>query len=417
MAANPRRRWVRKLGLFTVLAAGCQTASPSVTRGQSPVPGYPIAPEGPAPTAPATPAAPVIPAAPVTPLPTPTSADTTTPANTNATPASYVVPNAAAMRQFLLTDKPRVKVVAVVGKGNIVTDEEVWQSVRQRPDHRDALTAVDRDQREAEMYRYELKKIIERELLVDDMFAKLKKNKPGAVEEIREYAVKAADRHMREARRRTGLATEKEFEEKALIPQGLSVNVLHRQIERNTIAMEYVRNIVREKIKGIGLGDVHEYYVKNPNKFQSPDRVKWMDVFVAYAKYATPEEAHQQADAIRRQAIAGADFAKLARDHDHGDAAFRNGEGLGQLRGEIRPAELESVVFAMNPGEVNVVQVAAGYHIVKVVEREKAGIRPFNEKCQEDIRDMLFEQMQKSEYTRLTEDLWRRGAVQVVDVP
>lgn len=433
-AANPRRRWIARMGLLAVLAAGCKNSDPGgwyknpedIFRGQSPsesVPGSPLPPVGPAPTS--TPG----PSSSPTPTPTPsvqpagsmaipTKPDTAPGPNT-ATPASFVAPpSGAALQEFLLRDKPRVKVVAIVGKGNIITDDEVWQSVRQRPDHRSALISVDRDQIEAEMYRYELKKIVERELLVDDMIAKMKKNKPGAVEEIKEFAARAADRQIRAGRRSTGLATDKEFEDRALVPQGLSLNVLKRQIERNTIAMEYIRSLVREKAKGIGLGDVHEFYVKNPDKFQTKEKVKWQDIFIAFAKFQTPQEAYRYAEEVRAKAASGADFATLSKHHDHGDAAFRDGDGVGDKRGEIRPVELEPVIFQTQPGQVSgLVQVAAGYHIVKVVERSEAGTRPFDEKCQEAIRDMLFDQMQKVEYKRLTEDLWRKGAVQIVDVP
>ena len=450
-ATNPRRRWAHRLAILTLLCAGCtgdrscrlcetlsgktcsgrpgssataeEKKEPAKARGQAPsepVPGYPVGPVGPAPS-PSPIIAPTPPA-----LPTPVESKATprgevlpTPGTGDATPAAFVMPpNAAAMKQFILNSKPQVKVVAIVGKGNIVTDEEVWQMVRQRPDHRDALTSSDRETRELEMYRYELKKIIERELLVDDMFAKMKKNKPGAIEEIREYASKTADRNLRDYRRRYGFATEKELEEKALVPQGLTVNVLRRQIERNTVAMEYIRSMVREQAKGIGLGDVHEYYVKNPDKFQTPERVKWQDLFIAFGKFATPEEAYRHAEEIRRQAVAGADFAALSKQHDHGDAGFRNGDGVGTTRGEIRPSELEPAVFQTPPGQVStLIQGATGYHIIKATEHAQAGIRPLDEKCQSDIREMLFEQMRKQVEGRLTENLWRKGAVQIVDVP
>lgn len=336
-----------------------------------------------------------------------------------AKPVSFTSPtDTQAHLEFVRSNKPQVKIVAVVGKGNIITDEEVWQSVRQRPDHRNILDAPDRDEREVEMYRYELKRIIERELLVDDMFAKLKKNKASMIEEIKEFAEKSADRQLRAARRTLGLASDKEFEEQALIPQGLTLSVVRRQIVRNTIAMEYVRSVVRDKAKGIGLGEVHEYYVKNPEKFQVPERVKWQDIFIALAKFSNLQEAYRHAEGIRQQAAAGGDFAALSRQYDHGDAAFRNGDGVGEKRGEIRPPELEAILFQLAPGQVSgLIPVEAGYHIVKVVERSQAGTRPFDEKCQEEIRDILFEQMQRAEYKRLTEALWRTGAVQIIDVP
>lgn len=434
-ATNPLRRWLDSAACFalaTGLATGCAGNKPILKptdTGFSPrspakqaVPAEVETVRGQSPTSTPTEVIPGFPVAPLPPtkpdLPTASSTPTPTPPAPQATQASYSPSDPKPMREFILNDKPRVKVVAIVGKGNIITDEEVWQALRQRKDYHAALIASDREQREQEMYRFELKRLIERELLIDDMFAKMKKAKNTASDEIKDFASKIADRQMREARKANGFATETDFQDKALTPQGLSLPVLRRQIERGTMSNEYIRSLVKEKVKGIGLGDVHEYYVKHPDLFQNPDRVKWLDIFIAYAKFPTPEEARKHAELIRIQAVSGGDFSALVKQFDHGDASLRNGYGAGELRGEIRPEEIEPVLFEMKPGEVSKpIPVAAGYHIVKVIERQNAGTLPFDEKTQTAIRGMITEQMQRAEYNRLVENLWRNGAVQIVDVP
>jgi hypothetical protein len=410
-AANPLRRWldrVAPLSLVAGLAAGCASSSQKQSVAAEP----PASIRGQAPLAPLPPTAPVM-GLPVAPQAPPKVDPQTTPVSLTSRDKSD-----QPMREFILNDKPRVKVVAVVGKGNIITDEEVWQAVRQRKDFRDAQLTADKEQREAEMYRYHLKRIIERELLIDDMFFKMKKAKPGIMDEIRDYAGKAADKSMREYRRSLGLATEQELQDKALTPQGLTVNVLRRQIERDTICNEYIRSLVKEKQKGIGLGDIHDFYKKYPEKFETKERVKWLDIFIATAKFATPEECRAHAEAVRQQAASGVDFLALVKKYDHGTGEFTRGEGTGQHRGEVKPEELEPTIFAMKQGEVSaVIPVDTGYHILKIAERENAGMKPFDEKTQTAIRGMLFEQMQKFEYTRLVDGLWRTGAVQIIDVP
>lgn len=375
---------------------------------------------------PATPSAGATPAASLGPpvalvspqTPTATTTANATGTRASATPTSYTPKDKdAPMREFLLKDKPRVKVVAIVGKGNIVTDEEVWQAIRQREDHHTALASANREEREAEMYRFELKRIIERELLLDDVFGKMKKNKPGAIDEIKDFASKTADKHIRDTRRRFNFATDQELQEKALTPQGLTLPMFRRRIERETMCGEYVRNIVREKAKGIGLGDIHEFYAKNQDKFKTPDRVKWQDIFIAFAKFSTPQEAYQHAEAARRQIASGADFVATVKQYDHADATPQNVMGIGEERGKIAPPELEPALFQLQAGQVSgLIQTATGYHIVKALERENAGIRPFDEKSQTAIRNMLIDQMQQTEYRRLVDDLWRNGAV-FFDVP
>ena len=56
-------------------------------------------------------------------------------------------------------------------------------------------------------------------------------------------------------------------------------------------------------------------------------------------------------EGVQRAAAApGADFAALSKEHDHGVAGQQGGEGIGQKRGEIRPAELEEAVWSLPPG-------------------------------------------------------------------
>ena len=45
-------------------------------------------------------------------------------------------------------------------------------------------------------------------------------------------------------------------------------------------------------------------------------------------------------DQLAGQARGGAEFMELVKKHDQGDSSYRNGEGEGHRRGEIRPPEL-----------------------------------------------------------------------------
>ena len=75
-------------------------------------------------------------------------------------------------------------------------------------------------------------------------------------------------------------------------------------------------------------------------------------------------------------------------------------------------------MWSLNAGQVsNLIETPAGYHIVKVVERDVAGTKPFDDKVQLDVRRRLMRDLQEVEYKRLVEKLWRAGVVQVVVMP
>ena len=149
----------RRLLLLAVPLAfaglGCRT--PTVARGQ--VPDGPKAPVGLGPIAPG-------------PLESPTAPIPVRPGLAPIEPASTV--DAAAVVQ--------VKVVATVGGEVIITEDEVAMMVRERAMDYVELTGDARAKKEKEVYRDELRKLVERELVLHEFTTKIKKNKPQVMD-------------------------------------------------------------------------------------------------------------------------------------------------------------------------------------------------------------------------------------------
>jgi parvulin-like peptidyl-prolyl isomerase len=236
-------------------------------------------------------------------------------------------------------------------------------------------------------------------------------------EEIKEFASRAADQHIRALRKEWKVGSEEEFLS-ILRSHGLSLPVFRRQIERQMMADEYIRNVLREKGRTPGLADIRDYYDSHPDEFKAEDQVKWLDIFISFGQHASPRAAYDHAEMVRQKAASGADFVELAKEYDNGLARGTNGVGIGSKKGEIKPVDVEATVWALRPGEVsNLIQTPAGYHIVKVAERQYAGVRPYDAKLQAEIRDKLLLKYREAEYRKTVEDLWRKGAVRVIENP
>jgi parvulin-like peptidyl-prolyl isomerase len=79
---------------------------------------------------------------------------------------------------------------------------------------------------------------------------------------------------------------------------------------------------------------------------------------------------------------------------------------------------VEPTVWALRAGEVSgLIQTPVGYHIVKVVEREYAGVRPLDAKLQNEIRDKLTAKYRELEEQKMIEELWRKGPVRIIEHP
>ena len=331
-------------------------------------------------------------------------------------PPAVLVPAAASIP--LKKNEAQVRVVASIGTDAVITDEEVWHMVKQKPEQYANLAGAERTAKEQELFRTELRQLIARELIIVDFFARIKKNKPSAIEDVKEMAKKEADRNYRMLKTNLKLKSDDELMQ-FLEQLGVKELALKRQYERNILVDIFVGQTIRDKVKAIGLAEQRDYYDRHAEEFRTTDRAKWQCATVLASRFKTTDEAKQYADWLSGQAKGGADFAGLVKQYGMGDSKLRDGEGLGEKRGEIQPKELEATVFSLTKaGEVSkAIPAAVGYHIVKVIERDVAGMRPFDEKVQTECRNKLAGQIQKQEFERLTDELWRKYRPQVIGVP
>lgn len=366
----------------------------SVVRAQGPAPAAPLKPTAPAPSAATeTPkAAPIVPAAEVT--------------------GAAIVP----VEARAATDaKTSLKVVATVGPDVIITEDEVLMNLRQRAREYITLKGDERAAKERQVYREELRKLIDRELVLADFIGKIKKNKPQLVDEIWEQAGRAADGQIREIRNAMNIKTDADFTD-ALHQQGMNYKAFHRQMQRQTMVNMFMNTMLKDRGKTVGLVQIQDYYDRHPDEFSVPDQVKWLDLYVSTGRFASVAEAKQTADRLQAEAARGADFVGLVSKHGHGDSPLRNGVGIGEKKGSIQPVELEATLFALKPGQVSeVVAVENGYHVVKVLERQQAGLKPLDEKVQLDVKSKLIDRAVRAERDKLVADLRRRITVTVLE--
>ncbi len=321
----------------------------------------------------------------------------------------------ARLPELLQRAAPRIRIVALIGSNLVVTDQEVREAVYQRlAEYRD-LPGPLRAAKQNELYSAELRRIIERELLLADMQARLKKlGKLSAWEDIREFAETNAERLLQQIRRGYNAANEEEFVS-ILRAQGLTMQVVRRQLIRQIMAEEYARTLLKDRVRTPGFAEIRAYYETHAAEFRIEDHVRWQHIFISYQRHPTPQQARQLAEQLRRAALEGADFAALSRQHDCGLAGGNGGYGVGTTRGTIQPVDLEPVVWSLSSGQISeVIETPTGCHLVKVVERQYAGIRPFDQQVQDQIRDKLLRKAREAEYHKLIAELWRTIGVQVL---
>jgi parvulin-like peptidyl-prolyl isomerase len=280
-----------------------------------------------------------------------------------------------------------------------------------------SLPEPERTHRTREIQDKVLEGLIDRELLIQEATTRFGPKSGGAkfMEKVKEAADKEFDRQVvRGGKERYKIKTDEEFKT-LLSSQGVTLDGLRHQFERQFIYQQYLQFLVQPKLDRVGHEQLAEYFQAHPDEFQTQDSLTWQDIFIAVANFgADRARAREFAERVRRRAGAGEDFAALARQYDNGTSSYQNGEGLGHKRGEIQPRQAEPLLFQLKDGQVGpLVELDNGFHVIRLVKREYAGQMEFNEKTQAVIREKLRNEAFAREAKRIVADLRRKAMIQV----
>jgi peptidyl-prolyl cis-trans isomerase D len=123
-------------------------------------------------------------------------------------------------------------------------------------------------------------------------------------------------------------------------------------------------------------------YSRNLERYRTPERVRVRHVLIK-TQGKSPEEtkkAEATANDLVKQIKGGADFAEIAKKHSEDPGSAAKGGDLDWVtRGQMVPA-FEAAAFSLKPNEIsNLIKTEYGYHIVQVLEKETARVKPFEE--------------------------------------
>jgi peptidylprolyl isomerase len=155
----------------------------------------------------------------------------------------------------------------------------------------------------------------------------------------------------------------------------------------------YMNDVARPPANFPSEEDVKQAYEANKAQLAVPAQFELAQIFVSSPEGADKAVAtraqKKAADVAAKAQVKGADFAKLAKENsEHKDTAPKGGD-LGWLpESQIFP-EIRVAVVKMEKGDVSgPIRSASGWHIVKLVDKRPAGVRPLSE-VQDAIANQL----------------------------
>lgn len=167
---------------------------------------------------------------------------------------------------------------------------------------------------------------------------------------------------------------------------------------------------------------VKKYYDENPAKFEQPEMVRASHILITTRDTATNTELtdeqkkakHKLAEDIRKRAVGGEDFAKLAKEYSDDPGSKDNGGEYTFPRGQMVP-EFEAAAFSLGTNQVSdIVTTQFGYHIIKLSEKlpaKKAELA----KVADDLKESLKNQELQKQLPDYLEKIQKEANIQILD--
>src|SRR5208282_5807593 len=120
-------------------------------------------------------------------------------------------------------------------------------------------------------------------------------------------------------------------------------------------------------------------------------------------------EIRQKAEAVLKQAKHGANFEELAKKYSEDDATKPKGGDLGWIVDKQTVPEFQQAAFSLPKGAISdLVKTEYGFHIIKVLDREAAHTKSF-----EEVRDSILQPLLDQKVNAEASDISDRMAAAV----
>jgi peptidyl-prolyl cis-trans isomerase SurA len=199
-----------------------------------------------------------------------------------------------------------------------------------------------------------------------------------------------------------------------LAKENSSIEAHRKEVKAHLLRMKLLRREIRSKV-AVTEEEIGEYYLKNREAYEGKEAVRIKQILILFPKGAdanTKAKLREELDTIHKRLLNGEPFDLLAAQFSQGPAAATAGD-LGFLeKGSMLPA-VENVAFGLKKDELSkVIESPVGLHIIQVIDRRGAGIKPI-ETVREEIKAKLEEEKIDKKNEEWIKELRKKSLIEI----
>jgi peptidyl-prolyl cis-trans isomerase SurA len=196
--------------------------------------------------------------------------------------------------------------------------------------------------------------------------------------------------------------------------EGSSLEAYKQEMKDQMIRMRLLRRELKATIL-VSDEEIGQDYVKRRHEYEGKEAVQIKQILILLPQNAdrgVQTKLRDDADLLHKRLIGGESFDLLAAQFSQGPSAATGGD-VGFLdKGTMLP-EVDAVAFRLAKDEISEVIVSSvGFHIIKVLDKRGAGIKPV-EIVREEIKAKLEEEKMEKRYEEWIVDLRKRSHIEI----
>lgn len=180
------------------------------------------------------------------------------------------------------------------------------------------------------------------------------------------------------------------------------LQLLMERAREDVIVGSFVSNVAKPADGYPSEEELKQFYESNKAQLQAPPQYQIAQIFLPGPEGTDKARADEAEKKIKELSVklskSAGDFARLAKESSgHKESADKGGE-IGWVGEDQMVAEIRRTVVKMNKGDISPpVKSAAGWHLIKLLEKRPSALRPLNEVRGNLVSAMRQRKMQEGE--------------------
>lgn len=196
-----------------------------------------------------------------------------------------------------------------------------------------------------------------------------------------------------------------------LVKEGSGFDAYTKEIKNQMTRMRVIRRELKAKVT-VSEDEIGNYYRKHREDYEGKEMVRIKQIFIPLPKdgdQKTKTSIKANAEMIRKQINTPESFDLAATASSVGPASGDTGF-LG--RGMMLPA-VEETAFRLGKDEISgVIESPIGFHIIRIVDKRGAGVKPL-ESVREEIREKIEDEKMEKKYEEWIGDLRKKSHIEI----